>query len=99
MAGLGGQAAPRNNVDSAPLHYPFVSEFGFVFDKQVAGNRVFDLNKDGVAHYGMVADHIEDMREQSNPRVYEAVMQSAEAYLQMWERASSNANAEFVNPL
>lgn len=99
MAGLGGQAAPRNNVNSAPLHYPFVSEFGFVFDKQVAGNRVFDLNTDGIAHYGLVADHIEDMREQSNPRIYEAIMNSAEAYLQMWERASSNNNAQFVDPL
>lgn len=69
MAGLGGQAGPRTDAGTDPLLYPFTSEFGLVFDKQVAGNRVFNLNKDGVAQYGMIADHIQDIRERATPRV------------------------------
>ncbi len=99
MSGLGGQAGPRNNTQELPLAYPFTSEFGLSFDKQVSGNRVFDLNHDGVAHYGMVADHIQDIRERASYQTYEAVMNSAEAYLQMWERAEQNDNIHYVNPL
>ncbi len=92
MGGLGGQAGPRGNAGSDPLLYPFTSEFGLTFDRQVSGNRTFDLNRNGLAHYGMVADHIQDMRIRSGKRVYEAVMNSAEAYLTMWERAAANSN-------
>ena len=99
MAGLGGQAGPRPSAASAPLHYPFTSEFGLVFDRQVSGNRVFDLNRDGIAHYGMVADHLQDVRERAGARVYNALMESAEAYLQMWERAESSLDSHYVNPL
>ena len=40
-----------------------------------------------MAHYGMVADHIQEIRERSGSVAYEALMNSAEAYLQMWQRA------------
>jgi len=99
MSGLGGQAGPRDDSGTNPLEYPYTSEFGFVFDKQVSGNRVFDLNTDGIAHYGLVADHLQDIREQAPQRIYESVMNSAEAYLQMWERAESNTDTAFVDPL
>lgn len=99
MSGLGGQAGPRDDATSNPLQYPFTSEFGITFDKQKSGNRVFDLNKEGIAHYGLVADHLEDIREQAPQRIYEAVMNSAEAYLQMWERADANTSVGHVNPL
>lgn len=98
MAGLGGQAGPRADAASQPLAYPFVSEFGLRFDRQVAGHRTFDLNRDGVAHYGMVADHVQDIRERSGARIYNAVMRSAEAYLQMWERSTANLDAQYVTP-
>ncbi|MDO8332184.1 MAG: membrane dipeptidase [Fluviicoccus sp.] len=99
MSGLGGQPGPRGNAATDPLRYPFMSEFGLVFDRQVSGNRTFDLNRDGMAHYGMLADQIQDIRERSGPAVYEAVMKSAEGYLQMWERAAANRNLNHVNPL
>lgn len=99
MSGLGGQAGPRSDVSTNPLEYPFTNEFGFTFNKQVSGNRTFDLNTDGIAHYGLVADHIEDMRQQSSVRIYEAIMNSAEAYLQMWERAEANTSNTHHNPL
>jgi len=98
MSGLGDQPGPRSDVDKKPLDYnTFTSEFGFVFDKQVSGKRVFDLNKDGIAHYGLLADHLQDIRMQTRnedsdepDKVYEAIMHSAEAYLQMWGRAEVN---------
>ena len=99
MSGLGNMPGPRADVLSNPLQYPFTTEFGFVVNKQQSGNRTFDLNKDGIAHYGMLADHIQDIREQAPTRVYESIMNSAEAYLQMWERAEGNVNTTYVNPL
>ncbi|KEI70021.1 ricin-type beta-trefoil lectin domain protein [Endozoicomonas elysicola] len=99
MSGLGGQHGPRSNADTDPLEYPFTSEFGLVFNKQKSGNRVFDYNQEGMAHYGMLADEIQDIREQASSRVYEAVMNSAEAYLQMWERAEGNTSIAYIDPL
>ncbi|MBY5980824.1 ricin-type beta-trefoil lectin domain protein [Ferrimonas balearica] len=99
MSGLGGQAGPRSDSDVDPLLYPFTSEFGITFDRQQSGNRTFDFNQDGMAHYGMLADHIEDVRQQQGGAVYEAVMNSAEAYLQMWERAEAHDDPQYVNPL
>lgn len=99
MSGLGGQPGARGNAATDPLRYPFTNEFGLVFDKQVSGNRTFDLNKDGMAHYGMLADQMQDIRERSGKEVYEAVMKSAEGYLQMWERAEANTNKGHFNPL
>lgn len=99
MSGLGTQAGPRSDADSNPLIYPFTNEFGLTFEKQVSGNRTFDLNTDGMAHYGLMADHIEDMRNINSERIYEAIMSSAEAYLQMWERAESSPQTHYHNPL
>ena len=99
MSGLANQAGPRPDSSSNPLQYPFKNEFGFVFYHQVSGNRVFDLNRDGVAHYGMLPDQMQDLREQSSIRLYESIMNSAEAYLQMWERAEANTNRNFIDPL
>lgn len=109
MSGLGDQPGPRNNASENPLVYPFESEFGFKFKKQVSGTRTFDLNKDGIVHYGLLADHLHDIIQpqtfekcRKNPqldkcRVYESIMNSAEAYLQMWERAEANTSNEHIN--
>ncbi len=100
MSGLANQPGPRSDANSLPLQYPFTSEFGLVFDRQISGNRVIDYNVEGMAHYGMLADHIQDVRERAPSRIYEAMMNSAEAYLQMWERAQSNSiNPNHSNPL
>jgi hypothetical protein len=97
MSGLGDQPGPRSDASENPLIYPFESEFGFKFKKQVSGTRTFDLNKDGIVHYGLIADHLQDIREQASSRVYESIMNSAEAYLQMWKRAEANTSNEHIN--
>lgn len=72
-----------------PLRYPFSSYDGQVrFDRERSGERVFDLNVDGVAHYGLFADQLAQLR--TVPGGSEALgllFRSAEAYLRTWERA------------
>jgi hypothetical protein len=69
--------------------YPFKSYDGRVtFDRQISGERVFDLNVDGVAHYGLYPDYIQDIRMQpGGEEAVQYLFRSAEAYLQMWERS------------
>jgi microsomal dipeptidase-like Zn-dependent dipeptidase len=81
--------APRPDAAQRPLAYPFTSYDGRVtFDRQVTGERTFDLNTDGVAHYGLFADLIADVqRTPGSERRMEQLFRGAEAYLRMWERA------------
>jgi hypothetical protein len=58
------------------------------FERQVTGERTFDLNSDGVAHYGLFADLIADVQQTpGSERPLRQLFRGAEAYLQMWERA------------
>ena len=87
--GIHVQAKPREDAAENPLLYPFTSYDGRVtFERQVTGERVYDLNLDGVAHYGLYPDFLEDMRRtEGGEEALEYVFRSAEAYLQAWERA------------
>ena len=69
MGGIGRQAGARGDAENNPLLYPFMTEEGIEIDQQVSGNRVFNLNTDGLAHFGLVADHIQDIREQPPSRI------------------------------
>lgn len=70
------------------LHYPFKAFKGDVtFRRQRTGARVFDLNTDGVAHYGLVADLLADVeRRPGGRKALDLLFHSAEGYLRMWER-------------
>ena len=87
--GLHEQAAPRDDAAASTLVYPFKSYDGRVtFDRQVSGERVFDLNVDGVAHYGLYPDYLEDLRRQpGGEEAMTYLFRSAEAYLRFWENA------------
>ena len=89
--GLHKQAAPRDDAAARPLRYPFKSYDGQVtFERQVSGERVFDINVDGVAHYGLYPDLIADMRQQpGGEEAMTYLFRSAEAYLQFWENAQA----------
>lgn len=58
----------------------------------VAGPREFDFNFDGLAHYGMLPDFLQDVHnvglsyEEMAP-----LFSSAEAYIQMWEKCEARA--------
>ena len=87
--GIHVQPAPREDAAENPLRYPFQSYDGRVtFERQVSGERVFDLNTDGVAHYGLYPDFLADLqRSEGGEQALKYVFRSAEAYLQAWERA------------
>jgi microsomal dipeptidase-like Zn-dependent dipeptidase len=87
--GFNALPGPRSDAGSHPLHYPFKAYYCDVkLHRESTGQRVYDLNKDGVAHYGLVPDLIADMQQQKGGgRALRPLFRSAEAYLQMWARA------------
>lgn len=90
--GFGAQGDPRGADAEDPVHYPFDGLGGVTIDKQVSGQRSYDINTDGVAHYGLYPDWIEDLRRQGGSDIADDMARGAEAYLQMWERASGVSN-------
>jgi hypothetical protein len=102
MNGLGAQGDPRGTDVSNPVTYPFTGLGGVTIDKQVAGERVYDINADGVAQYGLYPDWIEDLRMVAGGTEGDAIVEDmargAEAYLQTWERAEGIAPDSCRNP-
>ena len=94
MNGFGSQGLPRGADVPNPVTYPFQSFDGQVtLDQQRSGERLFDINADGVAHYGLYPDWVEDLRMLAGDAIVNDLGRGAEAYLQMWERA------EGINPV
>ncbi len=86
MNGFAHQGDPRPGGD---VTYPFRSFDGKqTIDRQRSGQRVYDINADGVAHYGLFPDWVEDLRHVGGEEVVGDLGRGAEAYLQMWERAA-----------
>jgi hypothetical protein len=86
--GLHKQPAPRRTAAADPLKYPFKSLDGKVtLHRQKSGERVYDVNTDGVAHYGLFPDWIADMGKLAGPQFTNDMARGAESYLQVWERA------------
>jgi hypothetical protein len=89
--GFGSQGEPRNPTEETDVDYPFTGLDGAVtFDQQKSGTeaegRTYDINTDGVNHYGLYADWLEDLEQIKGPAIAEDMNRGAEAYLQMWER-------------
>jgi microsomal dipeptidase-like Zn-dependent dipeptidase len=91
--GLHSQPVPRANAAQNPVRYPFRSfDGGSVIDRQRSGTRLYDVNVDGVDHYGLYPDWIEDLRMVAGPQIVADMANGAEAYLQMWARAEAAAH-------
>jgi microsomal dipeptidase-like Zn-dependent dipeptidase len=90
--GFSALPGPRADAGANPLRYPFRSYDGRVkFSRERTGQRVFDLNTDGVAHYGLFADLLADMEQQSHGKAALRVFfRSAEAYLRTWQLAAAH---------
>jgi hypothetical protein len=105
MNGLGAQGDPRGTDVSNPVTYPFTGINGITVEKQHAGKRVYDINADGVAQYGLYPDWIQDLTEVADSEhagdgaaIEEDMARGAEAYLQMWERAEGIKPDSCRNP-
>ncbi|WP_415953713.1 discoidin domain-containing protein [Streptomyces sp. KLOTTS4A1] len=93
MNGVGGWPGPRGADTPNPLKYPFRSvDGGSVIERQTTGERTWDLNTDGAAHYGLVPDWIEDIRTVGGQDVVDDLFAGAESYLRTW------ANTERYEP-
>jgi hypothetical protein len=86
--GFGAQGGPRGADAPNPVTYPFTGFGGVVIDKQVSGRRTYDVNVDGVAHYGLYPDWVEDLRRLAGDEIVRDLERGAESYLQTWERAT-----------
>ncbi|MCQ8896945.1 peptidase M19 [Limnobacter humi] len=106
--GLGAQAGPRG-ADRPPVKYPFTLFSGkdwdgvfnksvspVKFDQQKSGERIYDANAEGQAHYGLKADWVEEVRLEGGNEALKALYNSAEVYIQMWER--TQAKRSKINP-
>ncbi|GAW51637.1 MULTISPECIES: hypothetical protein [unclassified Nocardioides] len=105
MNGLGAQGDPRGADVPNPVTYPFTGLGGVTIGQQHAGERVYDINKDGVAQYGLYPDWIEDLTKVADAEhrgdgaaIQDDMARGAEAYLQMWERAQGIAPDSCRNP-
>ena len=99
--GLGAQGNPRGNSVKNKVTYPFTGLNGIRIERQVAGRRVYDINKDGVAQYGLYPDWIQDLRKvagRDGDKIVDDMARGAEAYLQMWERAEGIKPDSCRNP-
>ena len=93
--GIGSDTGGFNALPAADqnvrLHYPFRSFDGRTrFKRERTGSRTFDINTDGVAHYGLLPDLLAEV--QRRPRgkaALRVLFGSAEAYLRTWARATA----------
>lgn len=85
MNGVGGWPAPRGADAPNKVEYPFRSvDGGAVLDRQVTGERTWDVNTDGAAHYGLMPDWIEDIRRVGGTDAVHDLFQGARTYLDTW---------------
>ena len=93
MNGFSNQGGAPNRTEGA-ISYPFTGLGGVTIDRQVSGEKTYDFNVDGTAHYGMYPDWVEDIRLLAGDKGDEIMADMAragEAFLQMWERATGVA--------
>ncbi|AXQ29418.1 peptidase M19 [Solimonas sp. K1W22B-7] len=97
--GIADRAGPRG-AGSTPLQYPFTLFKGPEWGPQFKGiaplkfnlqtvpesGKTWNIDEVGTAHYGMVADYVEEIRLEGGREGLDALYNSAEAYIQMWEK-------------
>jgi hypothetical protein len=63
------------------------------------GTRTFDVNVDGLAHFGMIPDVLQDLKNLAWPRQdFQAMFASAEGYIEMWEKSERVAGSSLSRP-
>jgi microsomal dipeptidase-like Zn-dependent dipeptidase len=74
--------------EAPKVSYPFAPYAGTgIIDQLRTGNRVFDINYDGLANYGLLPDFIQEVRNVGlTDDDLKPLFNSAEAYIRMWEK-------------
>ncbi|WP_028079405.1 hypothetical protein [Solimonas soli] len=97
--GIADRAGPRG-AGSQPVVYPFTLFKGADWGAQFKGfapvtfeletipqsGKTWNIDEVGTAHYGLVADYVEEIRLEGGKEALDALYNSAEAYLRMWEK-------------
>jgi hypothetical protein len=102
--GFGGQPGPRRDP-AQPVDYAagFRAPIGgdVVIHQQTSGLKTYDINTDGVAHYGLFADWFHEVALAAAERqpelggaeaITKDMLAGAETYLRLWERAVYGTN-------
>lgn len=108
--GLAGHFGPRFGSDACGgdpkeralqvkenkrLQYPFTLDGFGKFNKLTTGEKTFDYNVDGLAHIGLMPDLLADLLTIGvTKQQLEPVFRSAEAYVNVWERAMKAAKRQ-----
>jgi hypothetical protein len=86
---------------SEPIHYPFTLFQGAGWGPQYAaagiapitvqqlaipGGKRWNMDEEGMSHYGLVPDIVEEARIEGGEETTTALYRSAETYLQLWEQ-------------
>ena len=106
--GLRNLPGPRG-AGTQPIQYPFTLFQGpgwgpqfaansiapvTVGELSIPGGKTWNMDEEGMSHYGLVADIVEEIRIEGGEEATTALFNSAEAYLQMWEQTlAASANA------
>lgn len=81
-------AAPRAGARTHASVPPGRLGSNLALTPYVMGQRAYDFNVDGLAHFGLVPDLLQDIKNMGvGAEDLEPVFGSAEAYLRMWEKA------------
>lgn len=103
--GFGGHPGPRGG-DSVPVKYPFTLFRGDGWGPRYQSlpamqvnlltipesGKFWHIDEVGMAHYGLVADFVEEVRLEGGAPALDALYNSAEAYVQMWENVYYRKN-------
>src|SRR5204862_5302933 len=84
--GFNALPGPATDAATHPLRYPSRSFDGRVrLGRERTGTRAFDVNRDGVAHYGLLPDLLANVQRQPRGgRALSTLFGSAAAYLRTW---------------
>ncbi len=76
---------------ASQVSYPFTTRTGVSLGKSHSGNRDFDYNTEGMAHFGLLADFVQDLKNDGlSDRDLDPLFRSAEGYIRLWERAAAS---------
>jgi microsomal dipeptidase-like Zn-dependent dipeptidase len=82
-----------NGMERLPRASPGLSTDRFYsggFTKCRTGSREWDYTTEGVTHYGLMADFMQDIKTR-NSTVYNNLMKSSDYFAQMWEKCERSA--------
>jgi microsomal dipeptidase-like Zn-dependent dipeptidase len=79
--------AQKKEIDYNPSHPNSLHPYRIGRPKDKRGH-TYDFNDEGLAHYGMIPDMMEDLHNlQLSTQAFTALFNSAEAYIEAWEKA------------